>query len=278
MVLVDSKQLFREAREYNYAIPACNFVDMDSARCYVKVAEQLNKPLILAVAEAHLNMISLEEAAMIGKYFATKSSVPVVLHLDHGQTLSTIKTAIALGFSSVMIDKSEHSFEDNVAFTKEVVAIAHEKGVVVEAEIGHVGSGENYENHTIRDSIYTETEDARAFVEATGVDSLAISIGTAHGSYKGEPNINFERLKEIVAVVDIPLVLHGGSSSGDENLKRCATSGIEKINIFTDFITAAIKEIKSEQPTDYFQLKMIANRAMENQLEHYYKVFQTKGV
>lgn len=278
MVLVNSKELFKKAREEQYAIPACNFFDLDSARSYVAVAERENKPLILALAEAHLDMISLEEGALIGKYLAEKATVPVVLHLDHGQTLSVIERAIDLGFTSVMIDKSESTFAENVALTKKVVAMAKGKNVAVEAEIGHVGSGVNYENHEVKDSIYTEVSDAVTFVEETQVDSLAISIGTAHGAYKGEPKINFDRLIDIAKQVDIPLVLHGGSSSGDENLKRCAVTGIEKINIFTDFINSAFEAITSEQPTDYLQVKAVANQAIEKTLSHYYQVFETKEV
>jgi len=275
-MIVTSKELFKKAKEGNYAIPSANYIDLDSARVYVKVAEKENKPLILAFAQAHKDIISLEEAAVIGKFFAEQAKTPVVLHLDHGEDFDYIKRAIDLGFSSVMIDASQDSFEENVRKTKEVVEYAHARGVVVEAEIGYVGSGVNYENHSESDSIYTEVEDAVKFVEQTGVDSLAVSIGTAHGFYKGTPNINFERLHQLAKAVDTPLILHGGSSSGDENLHRCATEGIAKINIFTDFITAAVEDIKKKQPNDYIELKRTADKAMEETLSHYYKVFETK--
>lgn len=127
--------------------------------------------------------------------------------------------------------------EENIRRSKAIAAYAHERGVVVEAEIGHVGSGTSYEFKEASDTIYTETNEAIRFAKETGVDSLAISIGTAHGQYKGTPKINFERLKEIHEALSIPLVLHGGSSSGDENLGKCAQEGINKINIFTDFIS-----------------------------------------
>ncbi|GGC80241.1 class II fructose-bisphosphate aldolase [Enterococcus wangshanyuanii] len=275
-MLVTSKELFKQAQENHYAIPAANFFDLDSARAYTSVANQMNKPLILAFAQAHLEMMSLEEAALIGKYLAEKVAVPVVLHLDHGQDEKIIKQAIELGFSSVMIDASQDSFEENVRRTKAIVEYAHAREVVVEAEIGFVGSGVNYENHDQSDSIYTEVADAVAFVNQTQVDSLAVSIGTAHGFYKGTPKISFERLAELKAAIPTPLVLHGGSSSGDANLKRCATEGIAKINIFTDFITAAMKEIEGVKPTDYFELKKLANQAIEQTLIHYYEVFETK--
>ncbi|OJG98073.1 ketose-bisphosphate aldolase [Enterococcus termitis] len=271
-----SKELFRDTQKRNYAIPAANFFDLDSARSYVKVAERLNKPLILAFAQAHMDMMSLEEAALIGKYLAEKATVPVVLHLDHGQDEKVVKQAIELGFSSVMIDASQDPFEENVRRSKEIAEYAHERGVVVEAEIGFVGSGVNYENHDHSDSIYTEVVDAVNFVNETQVDSLAVSIGTAHGFYKGTPKISFERLAELRSAVKTPLVLHGGSSSGDENLQRCATEGISKINIFTDFITAAMTSIDKDRPSDYFQLKKTANSAIEEALAHYYTVFATK--
>lgn len=277
-MLVSSKELFKVADQNNFAIPATNFIDLDSARTYVETAEKLNKPLILAFAESHMELISLEEAALIGKYLAEKSKAPVVLHLDHGETESVIKKAIELGFSSVMIDASRDTIEENIRKTKTIVEYAHSKGVVVEAEIGHVGSGVNYETPEETDSIYTEVSDAIRFVKETNVDSLAVSIGTAHGFYKGTPKINFERLAEIHEAVSVPLVLHGGSSSGDENLEKCAITGICKINIFTDFLTAAIKKINNEKPEDYLQLKEMANRGMEETLIHYFNVFHTGEV
>lgn len=274
-MLVTSKELFKQAREGGYAIPAPNFIDVESMKVYVEVAEELGLPVLIAVAESHLELISLEEAALNGKYLAEKASVPVILHLDHGITPSIIKKAVDLGFTSVMIDASQDDFKTNVAKTKEIIAYAHPKGVVVEAEIGHVGSGVNYENHEQTDSKYTTVEDAVQFIKETGVDSLAISIGTAHGMYKGTPEINFERLKEIAAVVETPLVLHGGSSSGDENLKRCGLEGISKINIFSDLVNAAMTEIQTNDPDNYLDLKLEANEGMRKCLKHYFEVFET---
>lgn len=272
-MLVSSKELLQKAKEGNYAIPSPDYFDLDSLRVYANVAEELNCPIILAYAQAHQKVCSLQEAALIGKYIASQVSVPVALHLDHGVDEAFILEAIDLGFTSVMIDASMDSFEDNIRKTKKVVDYAHRRGVSVEAEIGHVGSGENYENHSNSDSVYTEVEDAIAFVEATNVDSLAVSIGTAHGVYKGVPNINFERLEALAKSVDVPLVLHGGSSSGDENLHQCAISGISKINIFTDFLIGAMDEIKKCEPKDYLKLKEDSNNGMKKVLKHYYEVF-----
>ncbi len=223
-----------------YALVALIIMTIIHVELLFKLLKKLNQPLVLSfAAEVHDSMLSLEEAALIGRYYAEKAKVDVALHLDHGTKFDTIKKAIAYGFTSVMIDASSCDFEENVRRTKEVVEYAHARGVVVEAmRIGHVGSGETYATDE-DDSIYTEVEAAKKFVELTGVDSLAISIGTAHGHYKSTPVINFERLHEIREALDIPLVLHGGSSSGDENLRRCATEGISKINVFTDFVVAA---------------------------------------
>lgn len=281
-MLVTSKKMLEAARRGGFAIPSANFIDTDGIRWYIEIAEKLNLPIILALAEAHIGPnISLEDAAHLARKYAEAASVPVVLHLDHGSKPEVIKRAIDLGFSSVMIDASMDSYEENVRRTCEIVEYAHARGVVVEAEIGHVGVGRNIgvsESATADDSRYTTVESAISFCRDTGVDSLAISIGTAHGLYKGIPEINFERLHEIYKATDTPLVLHGGSSSGDENLNRCATEGISKINIYTDFLVAAYGEIVDGKPENYLKLKELAKLGMQKCLEHYYKVFNTKSI
>lgn len=272
---ITSKDLLLDAKKKGYAIPAPNFIDLDSGRAYIEVAEKRGLPVILSYAQKHVDIMSLEEAALIGNFLANQASVPVVLHLDHGFDKDFIFKAIDLGFSSAMIDASEDSFEDNVKITKEVVDYAHKYNVPVEAELGHVGANDLSEARALTDSVYTEAKDVVRFVEATGVDSLAVSIGTAHGVYSGTPEINFDRLEEINQATDIPLVLHGGSSSGDDNLKQCALSGISKINIYTDFIVAAYEAIKKEQPAGYVEFKKTADQAMQAVLDHYYDVFET---
>lgn len=271
-MLVHSKEMLIEAKKNRFAIPATDFIDLDSARKFVEVAEELKLPLILAFAQSHRHLISLEEAALIGKHLAENVKAPIALHLDHGEDFEFVKKSIELGFTSVMIDASREPFEKNIEITKRVVEYAHKFNVPVEAELGYVGTAADH------DSIYTEVEDVVQFVEETNVDSLAISIGTAHGHYKGEPKINFERLKEIDAVTDIPLVLHGGSSSGDENLSKCASLGIAKINIFTDLFHGAYENIMKNKPENYIEMKKLANEGFENVLKHYYKVFKTKPI
>lgn len=277
-MLVNTKKLFKVAQEKGFAIPAANFIDLDSARAYVEVAEERGLPLLLAFAQSHKDIISLEEAAVIGKYFAEKAKVPIALHLDHGADPEYIYKAIELGFKSVMIDASEKPFEDNIMISREVANYAHKFDVTVEAELGHVGANDTSESEVLTDSIYTEVKDVIQFVEETGVDSLAVSIGTAHGVYKGEPKLSFDRLDEIHRMTDIPLVLHGGSSTGDSNLNKCATSGIVKINIYSDFINGAYQAIKEGEPNDYIELKRLANEKMKWVLNHYYDVFETQAI
>lgn len=276
-MLVTSKELFKVAMKKSFAIPATNFIDQNTLRAYIAVAETRRMPLIISFAEAHDEVMCLEEAAMLGKYYAKKASVPIVLHLDHGQNIDFVKRAVDLGFTSVMIDASQDDFEENVKKTKEVIAYARPKGIVVEAEIGHVGSGENYENHETSESFYTTVEDAKRFYIETDVDSLAISIGTAHGDYVGVPEINFGRLNAISQVVPIPLVLHGGSSSGEENLNRCAQSNIVKINIFTDLMNSAVKNLSIDEQ-NYFEVQDQLRHGIEKCLDYYYGVFNTKPV
>ncbi len=273
-MLVSTDKLFEHAKKNNCAIPAPDFVDSGSAKAFVEVAEQLKCPVILSYAEVHNDILSLEEAFCIGKFYGERATVPVALHLDHGMSFEITQQAVKLGFTSVMIDASVKPFKQNIAISKEVAEFAHKHNVVVEAEIGHVGSGVNYENHSETDSIYTNVSDAIEFVKQTNVDSLAVSIGTAHGIYKGEPKLDFDRLQELSQALTIPLVLHGGSSSGDENLRRCATSGISKINIFTDLMVGAFDNIKDAK--DYLELQENAQEGMKKVLRHYYEVFMTE--
>ncbi len=273
-MLVSPKKLLAHAKQHNYAIPAPDFIDSNSARAYIEVAESLKCPVILSYAEVHNDILSMEEAFCIGEFYAKRASVPVVLHLDHGLSAESVLKAVELGFTSVMIDASMKPFKENIDVTKKVVEFAHQKNVSVEAEIGHVGSGVNYENHSETDSVYTEVADAIEFVKQTNVDSLAVSIGTAHGIYKGTPKIDFDRLQEIAQILTIPLVLHGGSSSGDDNLKRCAQGGTSKINIFTDIMVGAYNNIGEAK--DFFELKHRAEEGMKSVLSHYYTVFMTQ--
>lgn len=277
-MLVTTKEILPAARQGRYGIPAPDFIDVDSARVFVRVAEEQNKPLILSYAQALEGILPLEEAAAIGKVLAENTKVPVALHLDHGEDFDFIRRSIELGFSSVMLDASMESYEENVYKTTEVVQYAHARGVTVEAEIGHVGHGESVADIEETETIYTEVDEAVRFVKETGVDSLAVSIGTVHGIYKNlkAPQLNFDRLCELAAAVPVPLVLHGASGSGEANLRRCVADGISKINIFTDFLTAAMDEIHTAGPQTYLALKQSANAGMKRVLESYYDMFAAR--
>ncbi|MBR3266371.1 MAG: class II fructose-bisphosphate aldolase [Erysipelotrichaceae bacterium] len=282
-MLVTTKEMFEDSRKKGYAIVAPDYWDSNSCRTYVETAEELGVPVILSFAQAHSDMLSIEEAFMLGKYYAEKATVPVAVHLDHGLDVETVKKAVDIGFTSVMIDASSQPYDVNVARTKEVVDYAHAHSVVVEAELGHVGSGdvitsENKEAIAEDFNIYTDVATAKLFVEETGVDSLAVSIGTSHGLYKGTPVIDFERLHELREALPVPLVLHGGSGSGDRNLEKCATEGISKINVFTDFTVAAIEATKNEDYVNWYKLIKDANKGINEKLKYYFRLFHTGKV
>ena len=277
-MLVNSKALFKTCQKQRFAIPGANFSDMESIKFHVAVAEELGLPLIVEIAESHLgDNLSLEDAALVGRKYAERASVPIVLHLDHGESYETCRKAVDLGFTSVMIDASQKSFDENVATTRKVVEYAHQHDVVVEAEIGHVASNFN-QNDT--ETLYTSAEEARAFTEASGCDSLAISIGTAHGVYKAKaiPEISFTALAAIRAATDTPLVLHGGSGSGDDNLRRCAREGICKVNVYTDLYLSAMEAVKKTDAKDYLSLRAALKQGMADCLKHYYSIFETKPI
>lgn len=271
-MLISSKNLLLQAKDKNFACPHFNFWDSNSIRAEIAAAESMNLPVILAWAQKHSPEINMQDALALGKYFGAKANVPVVLHLDHGTDVQTIKYGIINGFTSVMIDASDKTFEENVKVTKDVVDFAHQRGVVVEAEIGHVGT-----NSTKDNSLYTEVAPAKKFQEETECDSLAISIGTSHGVYKTSepPKLNFERLVEINRKIDIPLVLHGGSSSGDQNLTKCAEKGITKVNIYTDLANEAVRSVTAKNFSSEPEMGCYQRKQIQQLAEHYYRILKT---
>ena len=270
-MLVDGKSVLDAAKAGRYGIVAPDFLTLNAARVFAQTADALRTPILLSFAQGHAGLISLEEAALVGKYWAEKVATPIVLHLDHGQDFDFLHRAIELGFTSVMLDASMKDMDENIRLTKEVVAYAHTQGVSVEAEIGHVGgASEGVEGET-SESVYTTVEEAVAFVEATGVDSLAVSVGTSHGVYKSNktPELNFERLRALAVAVPVPLVLHGGSGTGDENLRRAVRDGITKLNVYTDFLVGAMAEIKAAHTDSLIETQKAADEGMRKVLTHY---------
>lgn len=276
-MLVNSKEMLLKAKKEKYAVPGANVFNLESIKGVIAAAEEKELPLMVCLAEVHTPVLGIEEAAEIVKYYAKKSKQEIVLHFDHGFSSELVKRAIDAGFTSVMVDGSSLPFDENVEKTKDIVQYAHERGVTVEAEIGHVGGGESYLDPEDDDTMLTTTEEAEKFAKLTGVDSLAVSIGTAHGEYKGTPHLNFERLRDIAEHVDVPLVLHGGSGSGDENLEKAVRFGICKVNICTDLMIAAREKTKKDyETTSYYDNIEKATNGIKECLEHYYDVFHTK--
>lgn len=237
-MLVTLREVLKDAREKKYGVGLFNTVNLEMAKGVLAAAEELKSPVIIGTAEVLLPYASMEELAYFLVPMAKKASVPVVLHYDHGLTDKKIVEAMRLGFSSIMYDCSTDTYENNIARVAQMVKIADMFGASVEGELGHVGANDESAGD---DSIYTEPEQARDFAQRTGVDALAVAIGTAHGAYKEKPRLDIGRLAEISRAVPVPLVLHGGSGLSDEDFKNCVANGISKINIFTDINCAAAK-------------------------------------
>ncbi len=239
-MLVTLKEVLNDARRNKYAVGLFNTVNLEMARGVVEAAEETNSPVIIGTAEILLPYGPLEELSWLLKPMAKKAKVPVALHFDHGLTYELVIKALRLGFSSVMYDCSTLSYEENIKNCRDMALITKSFGASLEAELGHVGANEGGSAEGAEDSsIYTEPMQAKEFFEATGVDALAVAIGTAHGIYKSKPKLDIQRLKEISLTADVPLVLHGGSGLSDHDFKSCIANGISKVNIFTDINIAA---------------------------------------
>ncbi len=241
-MLVNLKEVLTKAQKGKYAVGLFNTTDTDMLQAVIEVAEELNSPVIIGTAEVLLPYGELQLIAPSIIARAKAAKVPVVVHYDHGLTFERCIEALKLGFSSIMFDGSTKDYETNRKETKEIVKIAHAFGATVEGEIGHVGQAASEDN--LATDMYTTPEEAKAYLEATGVDALAVAIGSAHGVYKSKPQLNLKRLEEISSMVDVPLVLHGGSGLSDEDFQNCAAKGMAKINIFTDLCLAGDKAMK----------------------------------
>lgn len=234
-MLINMHDILKDAQKNQYAVALFNVVTLEMARGVLEAAEELKAPVIMGTAEVLLKYTPLEELADMLLPMAKRATVPVVVHFDHGLTEKRILQAMDLGFSSVMYDCSSCTNEENASLVATLTKIAHARGCTVEAELGHVGAMEaDYD-------LYTDPDQALDFVERTGVDALAVAIGTAHGIYKSAPKLDIARLDRIAAKVDTPLVLHGGSGLTAQNFRDCIRHGISKVNIFTDINQAALR-------------------------------------
>lgn len=276
-MLVTMAEILNRAKAEGYGVTAPNVQSEDTVRAVIKVAEELNAPMIIDV-NAFIHVDIPWFIHMI-RELAELSPVPIAVNLDHGKTYEDVMLGIRAGCTSVMVDRSSLSYEENVEQTKEVVKMARALGISVEAELGHVGMGTNYAVDGI--SNLTEPEEAAKFIQETGVDCLAVAIGTAHGRYTGTPHIDFDRLAKIVeACGDTPLVLHGGSGTGDENLARAVRNGIQKVNLATELVVAGKEELEEffKDPNfDKWKLIPAYIRGYSGKLAHYVKLFGQDG-
>ena len=256
MPLATSKELLLNAQKDGYAVGAFNVENLEMVQAVVSAAEELRSPVILQTTPSTVKYADLEFFYAMTKTAAEKATIPVVMHLDHGNNFELAMRALRAGYTSIMIDGSHSPFAKNCAVSKAVADACHPSGVPVEAELGKVGGKEDDLNGGDGDP-YTDPMEAKTFVEATNVDSLAVAIGTAHGVYKGVPKLDLERLSAIRKVVSIPLVLHGTSGVPDDTVRECIRRGICKVNYATDLRIAfskGVNAVLSEHP-DVFDPK-----------------------
>lgn len=248
-MLVNMNEVLLPAMQKKYAVGLFNAVNLESARGIIEAAQYLGSPVIMGTAEVLLPYGPLEELSYFLIPMAKKASVPIVIHLDHGLQKETCLKALELGFSSIMYDCSTDSYEVNLEKVREMAEIAHSYGATIEAELGHVGDNEGSTEGPSTSvnpaDFYTDPKQAKDFVDKTGVDALAIAVGTAHGAYQLPPKLDFERIKAIADTIAIPLVLHGGSGLTEQDFRKAIQCGISKINIFTDINVAAAEAMKA---------------------------------
>ncbi|HLR21605.1 MAG TPA: class II fructose-1,6-bisphosphate aldolase [Tissierellaceae bacterium] len=281
-MLMTGKELLLDAQKNKYAVGAFNINNMEIMQAIIGAAEELDSPAIIQASQGGLKYAGVEYIAELGKLAGDKSHVPVALHLDHGTDFKQITQCIRNGFTSVMIDASQYPLEENIERTKKIVEIAHAVGISVEAELGKIGGTEDDIIVNEREATFTDPEEAKMFVEETGIDSLAIAVGTAHGVYRGEPKLDFDRIKAIRELVDIPLVLHGSSGVAEESLKKAISLGICKINIDTDIrasFAKAVGNFVNENPEEIDPRKILgpAREDMKETIKEKIKIFGSAG-
>jgi tagatose 1,6-diphosphate aldolase GatY/KbaY len=250
--ILSTRQMLKEAQKHRYAVPAFNIHNMETLQVVTNTAKEMHSPVIIAVTPSTNEYACSEYVVAMAGIAAAATDTPVAIHLDHFEDINEIKKAVDIGFRSCMIDASRETFAENIAKVREVVDYAHRYDTTVEAELGKLVGVEDDLVVDEKDSLYTNPDDAVEFIEATGIDSLAIAIGTAHGLYKGKPKLDFARLQEIRSKVEIPLVLHGASDVPDELVKKAISLGICKVNIATDLkipFSDAVKKFFIENPT-----------------------------
>ncbi|MEG1502731.1 MAG: ketose-bisphosphate aldolase [Enterococcus sp.] len=281
-MLYTMKDLLKVAKENKFAVPAFNICSYDMLKAIMEEVEEQNAPVILEIHPDEIAYLNDEFVASVREY-AHNSKVPVVIHMDHGGTIKDVMRAVRNGYTSVMIDASVQSYEDNLAITKEVVELAHNVNVSVEAELGTIGNNGSAEGGSAN-IIYTDPDQAEDFVKETGIDTLAVAIGTAHGLYPKDltPKLNIELLKELNQRIDIPFVLHGGSGNPDTEVSEAVKYGVAKVNLSSDLKSVffdALREILADDPS-MFEPNAVypkANDKVKEVVKHKLGVLNTIG-
>ena len=281
-MLVTGRELLQDAHRNGYAVGAFNVNNMEIVQAIIEAAEETNSPVILQASQGGIKYAGIEYISNLGKVAARKAKVPVAIHLDHGTDFDQVMLCIRHGFTSVMIDGSRFPLEENIAYTKKVIEVAHAVGVSVEAELGKIGGTEDHITVDEKDVTFTDPQEALKFVKETDVDYLAIAVGTAHGVYTGEPKLDFDRIKTIKELLNIPLVLHGSSGVPEESIKKAVSLGINKINIDTDIRMAfaeAVKEFITNNPESIDPRKILgpAKEAMKEVIKEKLHIFGSVG-
>lgn len=264
MPLVSMTQLMQKAKAEKFAVGQFNMNNLEFTKAIMEAAEEERSPFIFGVSEGAIKYMGLDYVVAMARAAADKSDIPVVLHLDHGSSFEVAMKCIKAGFTSVMFDGSHYSLEENIRLTKEVVRAAHAMGISVEGELGTIGGVEDDLNVADEDAKLAKAEEAIQFYNETGVDALAIAVGTAHGMYKGEVRIRYNIIEEVATQVAAPIVLHGGSGVPDEAIRKSIELGVGKINVNTEnqvAMTNAIKQVLAEKP-DAFDPRKYLNPAI----------------
>lgn len=267
MPLVTSKEMLINAQKGRYAVGAFNVENMEMVKAVIQAAQELRAPVIVQTTPSTVSYGGLKTYFANVKAAAEEASIPVALHLDHGSSFDLAVKAIREGYTSIMIDGSQYSFEENINLTKKVVEVAKANDIPVEAELGKVGGKED--DLEVKADFNTNPEEAKEFVKRTGISSIAVAIGTAHGFYSGTPVLDKDRLFAIRDRVDIPIVLHGGSGLSDEDIRDCIERGICKVNFATELrvaYTDGIKEVLHDKPKT-IDPKLLGSAGIKNVIE-----------
>lgn len=277
MALVTMREVLSAAEEKKIAVPAFNVDTLEIGQALLETIEEEHCPAIIAVGQAAIRDGKLEALGRIVRLLAERMSAPVVLHLDHGQSVEQVVQALCAGFTSVMIDGSRLSLADNIAVTKQVVQIAKAAGASVEAELGAILGAEDSIAHDDSKPFLVRVQDVVDFTAAVQVDALAVGIGNAHGLYKGRPNLDFQRLREVKAATDVPLVLHGGSGIPGDMIQTAIEIGIRKINVATEIRMAYVEGLRRGSANgDYYEMVRAGKECVKKQAKSKIDLFLRK--